>query len=104
MANYDEDDSEKIIVPWGNKMVTLRFNSLDLDLDVDDLVRIDSSNPVGEMLTISTLLHKCGVMRAEAEYQMKLAELQINTTEADLEPEVARSLIKMVGDSVTSIT
>jgi hypothetical protein len=92
------DETESIIVPWGDKMVTLRFSAVDLDIDVDDLVRIDSSNPVGEMLTVSTLLNKCGIMRAQAEYEMKMAELKCNTAEAEFEPEITRGLIKFTGE------
>jgi hypothetical protein len=94
----EKNSQESIQVQWGDHTVNLTFNSLDFNIDVDDLIRIDSSNPVGEMLTISTLLNKCGIMRSQAEYEMKMAELQVKTVTAELEPEVTKSLIKFIGE------
>lgn len=55
--------------------ITLIHDNLDRTIDVDDLTTIDSSNLFGEHTTISAVVNRIGLLKAETESRMGEAKL-----------------------------
>lgn len=55
------------ILHLGDKPIRIKFQSFGDEIDLDDLTSINYSNIYGEAVSISVLLSKFGIMRAEAE-------------------------------------
>ena len=75
---------EKIVIRVGEKPLTLLFNSFKDEIDIDELTKIEYSNLYGEAVTISALLSKIGIMRAEAEKHQNQVKLVHEIFEANL--------------------
>ena len=59
-------DKETIVIDLGNsKLVRLTYQPFDTDIDMDQITQIDYSNIVGELLTVSALLNKVGLLKAD---------------------------------------
>ena len=69
----------KLSLPLGDQVVILSFSDFDEELDVDSITSIDYSNLFGEAVTVSALLNKVGLLKAEAEsiYQIKKFEMEV---------------------------
>lgn len=73
----------EILVHFNNVPVTLTTNGFDGIVDVDRLTSIDYSNLYGEAVTVSALLNKIGLLRAEAEKTMSEKKLERDVYEAE---------------------
>mgnify|MGYP003207193385 FL=1 len=60
----------ELLVHFSETPVTLVTNGFDDVLDIDRLTSIDYTNLYGEAVTVSALLNKVGMLRAEAEKKM----------------------------------
>jgi len=65
----DQDTIHLSFLP--NKVICINISEFDTDIDVDDLTTIHHENIVGEILTISTLLNRIGILKAQAEKDLK---------------------------------
>ena len=72
-----------ILVHFGNTPVTLQTNGFEGKVDIDSLTAIDYSNLYGEAVTVSALLNKVGLLRAEAEKAVAEKKLEKEWYEAD---------------------
>lgn len=72
-----------ILVHFGNVPVTLQTNGFEGKVDIDTLTAIDYSNLYGEAVTVSALLNKVGLLRAEAEQAVANKKLEKEVYEAD---------------------
>lgn len=100
-----EIGSNFIKIPIGNKIATLNFRDWDIDeVDIDDLLSIDYSNIMGELLTFPPILNKIGLFRAEAEENMNRVKLDLAILEAKIQEEKRISLTKVVSEKVKSPT
>lgn len=88
----DLSDREIVTVELDNKIIKLQFGEIP-DMDTDDLLRIDYGNLGGEMLTISTALHKIGVLVAKFEHFVKLKKLDLKAIEADKFAKIKNQMI-----------
>ena len=61
------ENKDAIVLHLGENPVVLLSEPFNSDIDVDALTRIDYTNLIGEMVTISALMNKVGNLRAEAE-------------------------------------
>ena len=69
---------------FGDKVVVLKFEGFKDEIDVDDLTSIDYSNLYGEIVTVSALLNKVGILRSEAESAVSLKQLDCDIYSAEL--------------------
>ena len=74
----------ELLVHFSETPVTLVTNGFDDVLDIDRLTSIDYTNLYGEAVTVSALLNKVGMLRAEAEKKMLEKKLEREVMEADL--------------------
>lgn len=83
---------EVVTVPFKDKIITLHFEFLDLDIDINEITQIDYSNLYGELVSVSTLLNKVGIIRAEAESHMDTAKMEKTIKYAQLDSNYRKSL------------
>lgn len=94
-----------IKIPIGDKVAVMNFSNWDLDdIDIDDLMKIDYSNLTGELLTISVIVNKVGLLRAQAEEAMNVAKMQLNITSAQIQSEKRSALTVRTGDKLKGPT
>ncbi len=90
-----EDESglnEVVNVQFRNRVFKLHFEFLDLNIDINELTQIDYSNLYGELITVSTLVNKIGIIRAEAEGVMDTAKLECKIKYASLDEYYRKNL------------
>lgn len=73
-----------ILVHFNEIPVTLVTNGFEDTVDIDRLTSIDYSNLYGEAVTVSALLNKVGLLRAEAERAVSEKKLEKEVYEADM--------------------
>lgn len=73
-----------ILVHFNDVPVTLQTNGFEDTVDIDRLTSIDYSNLYGEAVTVSALLNKVGLLRAEAERAVSEKKLEKEVYEADM--------------------
>lgn len=73
---------EKRLIQIGNKSYKLLFDDFDEDVDIDSLLKIDSSNLIGELTTFPVILNRFGILLAEAESQVAETKLNMDVYEA----------------------
>ena len=56
---------ETIKVHLKNKIVELKVNDFDWEIDTDKLTSIQYDNLYGEIVTVSTLFNRIGILKAE---------------------------------------
>lgn len=74
----------EILVHFNDVPVTLVTNGFEETVDIDKLTSIDYSNLYGEAVTVSALLNKVGLLRAEAERAVSEKKLGKEVYEADM--------------------
>lgn len=74
----------EILVHFGNIPVSLKTSDWDNEVSIDDLLAINYSNLYGEAVTISALLNKIGMLRADAERELSEKKLVRDVLEATL--------------------
>jgi hypothetical protein len=80
----------KVTVPIGDKLVVLRFDEFNNEIDVDNLTSIDYSNIFGEAVTVSALLNRIGILKAEAEHNLSSKKLDADIYSAGLARQYRR--------------
>lgn len=76
------ENKDAIVLHLGENPVVLLSEPFNSDIDVDALTRIDYTNLIGEMVTISALMNKVGNLRAEAEKCLSDDKLDCDIYEA----------------------
>jgi hypothetical protein len=61
-----EQENDSVVLHLKNKVITIKSDGLDSEINVDDLLYINYANIFAESVTISTLLHKIGELKAIA--------------------------------------
>ena len=72
------------VLDFQGKPIVLIFQGFEQELNLDELTSIDYANLYGEAVTISALLAKLGIMRAEAEKNHSECKLDYDICEARL--------------------
>ena len=80
----------RVILPFGNKTVILNFGDFEDEVDIDALTSIDYSNLFGEAVTVSALMNKIGILKAEAESILSNKKLEFEVYSANLEKQYRR--------------
>lgn len=92
---------ETKIVEIGGKTYKIMYKSFDEDIDIDDLLKIDYSNLIGEIVTYPVIVNRFGQMLAEAESQLSEAKLNLDILEAKLKEELRTALTDEKGKAPT---
>lgn len=77
----------KKIINIGKDTYVVTFDEFDEDIELEDLLRIDYSNILGEMLTFPIIVAKLGNMLADAESKVNEKKLNLDILEAKLKEE-----------------
>jgi len=97
----------------GDKIFRLHFQDFDTDVDVEALTQIDYNNVHAELITISSLLNKIGIWKAQVEnvysdakldrdiYEAKQAEYYRKTLKRTEKDKIKWPTVKEVENAVT---
>jgi len=88
---------ELIKIPLENKIVVLKVTDFDGEIDVDDILKIDYSNILGEILTFPVLLNRLGLLLADAEDMVKHTKFDLEVYRAELKERYKKNLRKVDG-------
>ena len=88
---------EKITVHLTSSVLTLSFEMMEGDINVDDLTKIHYENLFGELVTVSALLNKIGLIRAEAEEILSLKKLEVEVYSAEANRRLRREIVENGG-------
>lgn len=91
-------EKDNIKIHFRNKIVTLHFEELDSDIDIDDLVAIHYDNLIGEILTISALMNRVGWLKAEAQESVRVANMELQIYEAEAKERYRRNSKEVTTD------
>lgn len=89
-------EQERIQIPLGNKVFVLTYNAFDTDIDLDDITSIHYENLFGEMITVSTLLNKIGLLKADVEEAVKDHDFELAVLKAGKSEHYRKILIRDV--------
>jgi len=73
---------ELIKISIGDKIITLKQTEVDGDIDMDEITQIHYSNLYGEMVTVSALLNKLGILKADVDNQYEEYKLDCQIFES----------------------
>lgn len=81
----------------GNTPIVLEHESLDSNINVDDLTIIDTSNIFGEAVTISAAVNRIGLLKSEVEAKMAEAKLEYKIYEGTFKAKLRRQAVANSG-------
>lgn len=85
--------AEKVAINLkGDKMAVLTIQSFDGEIDVEDLLKIDYSNILGEILTFPVVFNRIANLRAEAAHELAMMKFSKDALEAQLYEKHKNSL------------
>lgn len=88
-----EFGQEDVVIELKNgKMAVLRIQEFNSELEVDDVLRIDYSNIMGEVLTFPLMFNRIANFKAEMENIVAEAKLDLEVFEAQLTEEYRKKL------------
>lgn len=93
-------EEEQIIIQLKTKMVVLKILPFDTDINVDELLKIDYSNLVGEILTFPVVLNRVQNLKAEMNNLVNESKTDLEAFEAEL-TEKKRNSLTAAGSKVT---
>ncbi len=86
---------EKTIkIPLEDKIVTLTVDDGDGHLDTEDILRIDYSNIIGEMLTFPVIVNRIGILKSQMEASLREKKFEVDIYKANLAENLRKSLSK----------
>jgi hypothetical protein len=84
---------ESIKVHLDKNVIILKFQEFDGDISMDEITQINSSNLYGEMVTISSLLNRVGLLKAAIENNYAEKDLDFKIYESNSRKEIRSNLI-----------
>ena len=97
----DEIKHEIIRVDFGgDKVYKLHFQEFNEDIDIDSLTQINYNNIYAELITISSLMNRLGVWKAQSEQAFSESKLDLGITEARKSEHYRNNLKKTDSDKV----
>ena len=72
----------KKVINIGDAQYVIKFDEFEDDIEIDDLLKIDYSNLIGEIVTFPSIVNKFGLMLADAESQVQEKKLSLEIYEA----------------------
>lgn len=95
-------DFEEIVIELKHKMITLQILPFDTDINVDEVLKIDFSNILGEILTFNVLFNRVANLKAEMENIVSVSKMNLEVFEAQKIKEVRKFLTKDGGKATES--
>lgn len=90
-----EDSKEVITIELqSGRIAVLRLQSFDTEVDVDDILRIDYSNIMGEILTFPLMFNRIANLKAEQESIVSEAKMDMEIFEAQLREQYRKSFVE----------
>lgn len=89
------------VINVGGSTYTLKIETFDEEVDIDDLLKIDYSNIVGEMVTFPVIVNRVGIMLAEAESSVSEKKLNLEVFEAKTKERLRTELAETNGKAPT---
>lgn len=74
--------SELIKIPIGDKIIVLKQEEFDADIDIDDVTQIHYENLYGEIVTISALYNRIGILKAQVDNEFEEYKLDCSIFES----------------------
>lgn len=93
----------KVVVNIGKETYSLSFEQFDDDIQLDDLLKIDYSNLIGEMVTFPVVLNKFGLLLADAESAVSEAKLTLDVFEAKTKEKLRVTLAEQNGGKAPTV-
>ena len=87
----------KRIIHIGNENYRLTFDDFDDDINIDNLLSIDYSNLIGEIVTFPLIVNRFGILLADAESKVQEAKLNLEVFEAKTKESLRVSLSESNG-------
>lgn len=91
------EELNKLSITLDNSTIVLTFGRFDEEVDVDEICKIDYTNLFGESITVSALLNRIGLLRAEAEEISKRKKFEAEIYEAEIRKTFRRDSIENGG-------
>lgn len=89
------------VVQVKDKTYRFNFEDFEEDVDIDDLLKIDYDNLLGEMITFPVIVNRFGTLLAEAESKVAEAKLNLEVFEAKTKERIRIELTEQNGKSPT---
>lgn len=100
------EDRERLVLDLGNgKTVIFVMTEFDTDnqIDIDDILRIDYSNILGEVLTFPVIFNRIAILRSQMEEIVRRAKLDLTIFESELRNKKRNMLQTSSDKRVTDI-
>ena len=88
---------KKQVVNIGENQYKLLFDEFESDLEIDELLKIDYSNLIGEIITFPVVVNRFGNMLADAESKVAETKLNLDVLEAKLKERLKLELAEANG-------
>ena len=76
--------AEKVVISLKDKMAVLTVQTFDGDIDVEDILKIDYSNLLGEVLTFPVVFNRIANLKADAAQELAMVKFSLDALEAQL--------------------
>ncbi len=73
---------ELIKIPIGERVITLKQSDIDSDIDMEEITQIRYDNLYGEIVTVSALLNRIGILKADIDNQYEEYKLDCQIFES----------------------
>lgn len=74
---------ELIKIPIGNKIIVLKQKEFDTDIDMDEITQIQYDNLYGEIVTVSALMNRIGILKAMVDNEYEEYKLDCSIFESE---------------------
>lgn len=95
-------EQEPLVIELKDKMVVLKTLPFDTDIDVDEILKIDHSNYLGEILTFPVLLNRVANLKAEMQNIVSEGKSDVEIFEAQLTEEKRKKILSEGGKATVS--
>jgi len=73
---------EKVRISLGDKDIVLQYEDLDINIDVDNYLKVDYGNLMGDIITFPVFFSQLAHLRGEAETNASIKKMELDIYEA----------------------
>lgn len=88
-------------IKLGDQLYTLSYQEFEDEVDIDELLKIDYSNLIGEMVTFPIIVNRIGLLLADAESKLSETKLNRDVMEAKVKERIRKELFEQNGKQAT---